>query len=223
MVDLRKESKACRRAGHERRRVLREGESLRVAAPEPFTPDSASSMEQVQAPAHATHSCHHPAYSIATSRGAFTPDCALLLHVHLPELHASIAYDQLRRPNVLRSRSFAVFVFAAQVQGFVCRAGVPLLVMSRQWSRVRTTSVLGQRSVHKLRHGEHAHCLVLDAPASYACRSCYVAAQVAGKRFERSLHTLQRQEHPPCAECSGCFKARHGVEAAVYHGAPSLL
>ena len=47
--------------------------------------------------------------------------------------------------------------------------------------------------------------------------------QVAGKRFERSLHTLQRQEHPPCTQCSGCFKARHGVDAAVYHGAPSLL
>lgn len=50
VVDLRKESKACRRAGRERRRVLREGESLRVAAPEPFTPDSASSMEQVPPP-----------------------------------------------------------------------------------------------------------------------------------------------------------------------------
>ncbi|KAK9841764.1 hypothetical protein WJX81_001496 [Elliptochloris bilobata] len=86
VVDLRKESKMCRQAGRERRRVLREGESLRVAAPEPFTPDSASSMEQV-----------------------------------------------------------------------------------------------------------------------------------AGKRFERSLHTLQRQEHPPCAACSGGFKARHGVDAAVYH------
>ena len=48
VVDLRKESKACRHAGRERRRVLREGESLRVAAPEPFTPDSASSMEQVR-------------------------------------------------------------------------------------------------------------------------------------------------------------------------------
>ena len=30
--------------------MLREGESLRIAAPEPFTPDSASSMEQVQPP-----------------------------------------------------------------------------------------------------------------------------------------------------------------------------
>ena len=45
------------------------------------------------------------------------------------------------------------------------------------------------------------------------------ALQVAGKRFERSLHTLQRQEHPPCAECSAGFKARNGVDAAVYHGA----
>ncbi len=47
VIDLRKESKACRKAGREQRRALREGESLRVAAPEPFTPDSASSMEQV--------------------------------------------------------------------------------------------------------------------------------------------------------------------------------
>lgn len=77
--------------------------------------------------------------------------------------------------------------------------------------------------LHKLQRRGQAHCLALDAPTSYACHSCCVAAQVAGKRFERSLHTLQRQEHPPCAECSGCFKARHGVDAAVYHGAYSLL
>jgi len=48
VVDLRKEAKACRRAGRERRRAARETESLRVAAPEPFTPDSASSMEQAR-------------------------------------------------------------------------------------------------------------------------------------------------------------------------------
>ena len=44
---------------------------------------------------------------------------------------------------------------------------------------------------------------------------------MAGKRFERSLHTLQRQENPPCAACSAAFQARHGVAAAVYHGAPA--
>ncbi len=44
---------------------------------------------------------------------------------------------------------------------------------------------------------------------------------MAGKRFERSLHTLQRQENPPCAACSAGFQARHGVAAAVYHGAPA--
>jgi hypothetical protein len=70
VVDLRKEVKACRRAGRERRRAARETESLRVAAPEPFTPDSASSMEQARGrSAHARGSRLEHACSGAAGSG----------------------------------------------------------------------------------------------------------------------------------------------------------
>ena len=91
--------------------MLREGESLRVAAPEPFTPDSASSMEQVQPPKQATHSW--PRLLLANAGGASVPDCTPCLElVQLPVFNLSPFPESEQCARGVRSRGSAALSLA---------------------------------------------------------------------------------------------------------------